>query len=729
MNSYRASAALLSGVAAVAVLSTSHAFAQDQGATQPTKSTVETIVVTAEKRTETARDVPIAMTVLSGDVLAHEGLTRLEDYIDTVPGMTLISANPGYNQIVSRGISIGASGFTSGVATYIDDTPYTTEGPFANGGSATPNLDTYDLQRVEFLRGPQGTLYGTNALGGLVKYVTNAPDPSGFAASAQGGLSSVEHGGTGYDLHGMVNVPLADDTALRVVGYDNLYPGFIDDPSRGAKDINEVRIAGVRASLLYAPTEDFSIRLNAIYQTLHLGDYSTEDVYPGTLQPVYGDLTQERAFNQSGHVNNEIYNATIKWNVGFADLLSTTSYMDLDPTYPQDFSAFYGSYFSSALGGNYGGALLFSEPVHGITQEVRLSSHDDGPLDWQVGGYFTSQNAAEFEAVVPFDYATSRIISSDLTTGGVYYINSAYKEYAGYANLDYHFAPTLDAALGGRYSGNVQSYHQVNSGDLSGAGDFSTRSSEGVFTYSGDLRWHATSNTMVYGRIATGYVPGGPNDVLPGSTLPESYRSSTTTNYEVGVKSSLLDDTLSVDVDVFDVEWKDIQLIAQVGSLYGATNGGTARSQGLEWALSYIPVDGLTLNSSGAYTDARLTEATPASVGGNVGDPLPYSPLWATTTSVDYEHPLFDSYSGFVNASWRYMGSRESEFSTAGRAHLPGYSIFDLRVGIETDGWTAALYAKNLSDERAFTAITSYVYDSATVMTPRTVGIELSKQF
>jgi outer membrane receptor protein involved in Fe transport len=718
MSSYRASAALLSGVAAVAVLSGANAWAQEQDAQSQSK--IETIVVTAEKRTESAHDVPMAMTVLSGDKLTHEGLTRLEDYIDMVPGMTLISANPGYNQIVSRGISIGAAGFTSGVATYIDETPYTTEGPFANGGSAAPNLDTYDLQRVEFLQGPQGTLYGTNALGGLVKYVTNAPDTSGFAASAQAGFSSVDHGGTGYDLHGMVNVPLADDAALRVVGYDNLYPGFIDDPSRNAKDINDVKIAGLRASLLYAPTDDFSIRLNVFYQTLQLGDYSTEDVY-ANLQPVYGDLTQERAFNQSGHVNNEIYSATIKWNVGFADLLSTTSYMGIQPTYPQDFSAFYPGSF-----GPDGAALLFSEPVHGITQEARLSSHEGGPIDWQVGGFFTSQNAQEFEAVVPFDYATGQIISSDLTDGSVYYINSAYKEYAGYANVDYHIIPTLDVALGGRYSSNVQSYHQVNSGAFVGPGDFSTRSSEGVFTYSGDVRWHVTSDTMAYGRIATGYVPGGPNDVLPGSNLPESYHSSTTTNYEVGVKNNLLDGRLSIDVDVFDVEWKDIQLIAQVGALYGATNGGTARSDGLEWAFGYIPVDGLTLNFSGAYTDARLTAATPASVGGVSGDALPYSALWTTTTSVNYERPLFDDYSGFVNARWHYSGSRESEFSPYGREILPGYSIVDLRLGVENDRWSLAVYAKNLADERAFTAITSYVYESATVMTPRTIGVELS---
>jgi len=166
-----------------------------------------------------------------------------------------------------------------------------------------------------------------------------------------------------------------------------------------------------------------------------------------------------------------------------------------------------------------------------------------------------------------------------------------------------------------------------------------------------------------------------------------------------------------------------------VGGLYGATNGGSARSDGLEWALAYVPVDGLTLNSSGAYIDARLTEATPASVGGQVGDPLPYSALWTTTQSVNYERPLFDTYSGFVNASWSYTGGRKSEFSPFGREHLPGYSVFNLRLGVEDDSWMLAVYAKNLGDERAFTAITSYVYDSATVITPRTLGVELSKKF
>ncbi len=735
MTADEAVAALLAGTGLEAVPDGSGGLiirrksAERSGWLRERSGTVETVIVTAQKRDESDRDVPMSISVLGGEQLLRTGSTRFEDYIGKVPGLTLVSTNPGSNQIVARGISIGVSAFTSGVATYVDETPYTTEGPFANGGTAAPNLDTFDLQRIEVLRGPQGTLYGANALGGLMKYVTNAPDPSGFAGQVQAGVSTVEHGGTGYDLHGMVNVPLSDDAALRVVGYSNEYPGFIDDPHRGKKDINDVKISGVRASFLYAPSEDLSIRLSAIYQTLRFGDFSAEDVFPGTLLPVFGDLTQEREIPQHGGTDNEIYNATIRWNAGFADVLSTTSYMRVSPTYNYDFSAYYGGYLTGVKGSPYGAALDFKEPVHGITQEIRLSSHDSGPLEWLVGGYYTDETSDEYEGIVPVDLSNGQIQYHDITSVGAFYITSTYKEYAGFANLDYHITPTFDVAVGGRYSQNDQTYHQVNDGPLVGTADFITVSSEDVFTYSGDVRWHVAPNTMLYTRVASGFVPGGPNDVIPGSTLPPIYDSSSTLNYEVGVKSNLFDNRLSIDVDVFDVEWQNIQLIAQVGMLYGAVNGGTARSQGAEWAVGYVPLDGLTLNFSGAYTDARLTESTPASVGGHAGDRLPYSAFWTTAVSANYERPVFEEYLGFVNANWRFSGSRGGEFSTGTRQHLSSYNIFDLRAGIENERWTLALYVKNLSDQRAMTAVQTYSYLTATLNTPRTVGASLTANF
>lgn len=696
---------------------------------------LQEIVVTAEKRSERLSDVPMSVTAISGSDLERMQATRFEDYIGQIPGMTLIAASPVSNQLVIRGVTVGAASINSSVATYLDDTPYTSEGPFANTG-ISPNIDPYDLQRIEVLRGPQGTLYGSLALGGLLKYVTNAPDPTHFAASAQTGVSTVDHGGgTGFDVHAMVNLPLADNAALRLVGYDSYYPGFIDDPSRGLQDINGSHVSGGRAALLYTPTDSFSVRFNVLHQEIHAGDISTEDVNPG-LTPTYGNLTMERLIAQPSEGENELYNMTINWDLGFAKLLSSTSYAETPLSTTADASGLYGPIVSSIFGAHYGAGVVVSEPVHDLTQELRLSSSTSGPFEWQMGTFFTHEQSYENEQIFLADPATHQLVYNFPVGLGTYNITPTYREIAGFANLDYHFTPTFDVSLGGRYSQDHQTYHQTSEGVFSGSTDIATKSSENVFTYSGDARWHWTPQTMVYARIATGFVPGGPNDVLPGSTLPESYNSSRTTNYEVGIKSSFLDRRVTLDVTVFDINWTDIQLEALVGNLAGITNGGTARSDGVEWDFAYAPIEGLKFDLNGAYTNARLTQATPASVGGMDGAFLPDVPKWSSSAGVDYEHPLFGDYSGFVGANWRYSDTRLSEFTVLGaRQEMPSYNIVDLRTGVEARNWSVTLYVKNVGDVIAFSNISPLTAagnlgpQQATVFQPRTIGLTLSAKF
>ena len=270
--------------------------------------------------------------------LTQSQANTLQDIANRVPGLQLVSDSPVDNQLIIRGISIGAGALNTSVATYVDEVPYTSEGPFASSSELAPNLDTYDLARVEVLRGPQGTVYGANALGGLLKYVTNAPDLTGFSASFLTGVSSVEHGGVGYEEHGMVNLPLSDTLALRIVANDNRFPGYIDDPSRNQTQINSVDRYGGRASLLWQADPSLAVRLTAQYQYLEAHDTGDVDVYPGSLQPIFGDLKQEKVIAQPQSVENEIYNATINWNLDFASLTSSTSYTKADPTITQDFT-------------------------------------------------------------------------------------------------------------------------------------------------------------------------------------------------------------------------------------------------------------------------------------------------------------------------------------------------------------------------------------------------------
>ena len=700
------------------------------------KTALDEVIVTANKRSERLADVPMSAVVLSGQKLTESQATTLQDIVNRVPGLQLVSDSPVDNQLIIRGISVGTAALNSSVATYLDEVPYTSEGPFADSNNLAPNLDTYDLARVEVLRGPQGTVYGANALGGLLKYVTNAPDPTQFSASFLTGVSSVEHGGVGYEEHAMVNLPLSDTLALRVVANDNRFPGYIDDPSRGQSQINSVDRYGGRASLLWQADPNLSVRLTAQYQSLKAHDTGDVDVYPGTLQPIFGDLTQEKVIAQPQSVVNELYNATIDWNLGFGSLTSSTSYTEAKPNLTEDFTYVYGSYVSSLLGGTYGDALTESEPVHSITQEVRLAWRQDGPWDGMIGGYFTNEGAHEIEATPPIDLSTGQILYGLQSSLGVYDITSAYREFAGFGYLNYHITPAFEVGLGGRYSSAKQSYQQLNNGLITGTDDFTTHSSQSAFTYSADAKYKFDPAAMVYLRVASGFVPGGPNDALPGSPLAETFHSSTTTNYEVGVKGAALDGRLNYDFDVFDVEWKDIQLVAAVNGLYGITNGGAAHSRGVEGAISYVPIQGLSLSANGAYTDARLTQDTPVSVNGNAGDRLPESPFFSSTLGGSYERPLSATVAGFGGLDWHFTGNRLSEFAVgAPRQTLPRYSMVDLRTGIRVKTYEVTLYVKNATDARAIsevaaeTTLNGVNAYSASVITPRTVGLTVSGKY
>ena len=318
-------------------------------------STVQEVVVTAQKRTQQLSDVPMSLSVISGDQLTKTQSTTLQDIVDKTPGLQLISTGPTGNELVIRGLSVGA-GINSSVATYVDEVPYSTEGPFAGSTNVAPNFDTYDLARVEVLKGPQGTLYGANALGGLLKYVTNAPDPSHLSGSFLVGASTVDHGGDGDELHGMVNLPLGDTAALQIVANDTYFPGYINDPSRGAEDINAVRRYGARGSFLWQPSQDLSIRLSADYQYLRGDDMNSEDLSAATLKPLYGDLTQERAIGQPQQLVTEIYNATVNWRFGLGTLTNSTSYSEANQKSLQDLTYAYQSTLESMFPGNLGAA-------------------------------------------------------------------------------------------------------------------------------------------------------------------------------------------------------------------------------------------------------------------------------------------------------------------------------------------------------------------------------------
>ena len=743
-------------VLALSLAAAPPAHADDAPQSASSTSPVQEVVVTAQKREEKLHDVPMGISAITSEELSSEQIVDFADLESKVPGLSVELIAPGEDRLTLRGENVGGVGST--VTTYLDDTPFGSSNALANGSINAGDFDTWDLQRVEVLRGPQGTLYGAGAEGGLLKYVSNPPDPTQYAGALQVGDEDVDHGGDGASVKAMVNVPLASVAAFRVSAFDTRLPGFIDDPQLDEHDVNRGYRTGVRASFLFKPSERFSIRLNAFGQTLHTDGTPYVDAVgavltpltppPDQLEPTHGPYDQDRFINEPGSFIYRLYSAELNWDVGWATATSITSYGTTAQNLFSDATSMVlapggitiGDIAESVTGVPTGVAEVNSLEMKKWTEEVRLASSSAQLLEWQVGFFYTHESSSLQQALPTFSVPDA--IFTTLPALELVGLDALYREWAGFGQLDYHILPQFDLAFGGRWSENKQSADETLGGLLVSPPENLPGSSTGTdFTYSVAPRWHLSSETMLYGRVATGYRPGGPNPLPPGApaSVPTQYQSDTTVNYEVGTRTSLLDNRLSLDVAGFLIDWHKIQLLEDIGGFGIDANGGTARSKGIEWTFGLTPLGGLTFSLTGAYVDAYLTSPAPAA-GGNTGDSLPYAPKWSTSLDGSYQWHAFGSFDALAGATWSYIGSRMSDFSVSPgftlptpQAQLGGYGSLNLRAGLQNPNWIFSLYCKNVGDVRGIT----YYVNSGTpdlggligLVQPRTVGATLTVRF
>ena len=694
---------------------------------------LETIVVTAEKREQSLKDVPMSVTALGGSELEELNLRDFAGYAALVPGLSLASGQAGQTRLTLRGQNAGGVGST--VAVYIDESPFGSSTALLNGSINTGDFDTWDMKRIEVLRGPQGTLYGANSEGGLLKFVTNAPELGKVTVAGELGGEGINHGGMGGSGRVALNMPLADKLALRISGFYDNVPGYTDDPSLGRFDSNGGKKYGGRASVLFAPADALSVRLTAEMQHSSYDGTNIMDVDPVTLKPTSGDLQHNRIVPEPSVFRYYNYNADIDWNVGSVKLVSTTSYGRLDTSTVTDGTPLYGG-LAGAFGGT-GAPLNGENDLKKFTQEVRLSSRTSKPLEWQLGAYYTREAAALVQnlySVLAPDGAPLAMVIQPI-------IDSSYREGAAFLDLTYHFNSRVDIQAGGRRSRNTQDAQQTTT--YNPAFGISPvvvlgSSSESVWTYSVAPTIHLDGNSMLYARVATGYRPGGPNVLPPAAPndVQRSYGSDRTTNTELGVRTTQLGGRLSLDVAVYHVDWKSIQLFEVVDGFGVNANGGTARSQGVEWNVAWLPVRDLSLQWTGAYTDAKLTSDA-ATIGASSGSRLPFAPKWSTAVDGEYKHKLFDNINGFIGATWSYVGSRSTDFASAatptGQIVVSSYSTYDVRIGVDSGRYRLTLYGRNLGDSRGITNYSSAAagapYSTVSVTQPLSGGLTLSAKF
>ncbi|MFO6448326.1 TonB-dependent receptor [Erythrobacter sp. NE805] len=775
--------ALAAGVASAA-LAAGAASAQDSGTAAAEDDadrsvSANEIIVTATKRNERLVDVPMGVTVITGEELEKRQVRSFQDLTAFVPGLSIQTSSPVVTRLILRGLNAGGAGST--VAVYVDDSPIGSSNALLQGALLTSNLDTFDMAAIEVLKGPQGTLYGANSQGGLIKYVTNAPDTSGFSGRAQGEINSVDGGEIGYAVRGVVNAPLGEKAAIRASGFYQKLPGFIDDTNLGIEDVNSGKRYGGRLSLKVDATETLTARVTGFYQRLETRADPNVDVVgsprtyalpgPDIFKPFAGDLEQRRYLLATR--SQDFYNigGELDWDLGGVTLESITSYSRAENRQLRDGGAGAAGYlppaspaapFGVPVSANFfltnflfGGqpTLLRGKEYFKLTkftQELRLQSQGEGFLGWQIGGFYTHENTFSSQDQQFVNATTGAVITTPPGPGGEYTIDARYTEFAGFGEIDLRFSPRFEINAGIRYSTNDQrALLGVGNGFLGiPAGQPPSRQTintdEDAVTFSVSPKWKVNEDTLIYGRVASGFRPGGPNLVPPNAppNYPLGYKSDSTMNYELGFRTTLPDRSLSLDIAAYRIDWTDIQIISLVplnNTIIGVTgNAGEARSEGVEFAVTARPSERLTFMVNGAYTEAKLQQDAPG-IGGAKGDRLAWVPDLTLTLDGEYRLPLGGDTEGFFGFTASYVGERFTDFGTSifATPHipLPDYTTLSLRAGADIGKIRIEAYARNITDSRGMFTYSNAgagaptITGTKAIIQPRTFGLVVTSNF
>lgn len=715
-------------------------------------SHLDEVLVTADKTgvAERLKDVPAPISVISAQALMDSNQSRLEDYFDQIPGLMLAQG-----QLASvtsiRGITTGENtnptvGFT------LDDVPL---GASTNGGAVgqVPIVNPADLAQVEVLRGPQGTIYGDNSMGGLIRYVTVDPSTDRVFGDIRVGGSGVVNGAhLGYNTSAAVNVPLTDTLAIRVSAFTQLDPGYIDNVETGERSVNATKTGGGRISAKWAPSEDFSLKFSALYEKTDLYGASSIDVptigYPNTLG--LGDL-QQYYYPGVGIYDQEWKNASLTLNatVRGVKLTAITGYTFNEFAAEQDFT--------------YAGVAPPPPPVlvtpiqtqnqaHKFSQEIRLTDTLGSHFEWLLGGFYTQEDTSLTQFVSAANPTTGAIVGEP---GSIYWSSGPgrFKETAGFGALTLKATDRFDVQFGARESylatpsltqGNYSGGSLNN--EPSGPSTFIPPSSSywkaNAFTYLVSPRFKLTPDVMIYSRVADGFRPGSgtsnpaPNERCVTQDEPCQINPDKITNYEVGIKADFFNHRLSVDSSLYYIDWKDLQveLLHTSGNYKGikyAANGSGAKSQGADLSLSWKPLKGLTISTWGDWDQAVLTQPF---LQATAGQPLPYSARFTGNFSVQEDIPISGNMLAFFGGKEIYTGDRLGEFTAqyAPRQDLPAYSQTDFNAGIRSDPWTLNLYVNNATDRRGLlygglgSPSAPYEFN---YINPRTIGLSVERTF
>lgn len=738
--------------------------AREQAETQPVEQISPTaeqtggdIIVTATRRSERLQDVPLAITAFQQETMTEKGLVGYEDLARETPGIVVNKPTANFNNFTARGIATNGYGanLAGTVAIYIDELPIS-----ANGNSTILDPTLFDVERVEFLRGPQGTLFGANSLAGAMRIITKAPNLNKTEGAVLVDLGLTDGDAFRQRYNGMINVPLINDkVAFRGVGFVRHEEGWVDNVGTGKENANTLRSYGGRASLLLQPQDGLSLRLTAMHENNKPKD-------SGLINPKLGDYVRRSDRPDQFYAKLTSYNATANADLSIADLTSSSTYATFDQYFVVDLAGTFAQTIPFGLD-----ALAYDKI---FVQETRLASKkSDSPFDWVIGGfYYWKRRDVDYNYRASQPFLTSRNLTG---LSDEYYqrfgAHANQSELAAFGEATYRFSPQFWVTGGLRYtSTKVQSFTEAggfNSNYLTLAltgvrnraltitpipAAVGLKVKDNKASYKVSASYKPNRNLTLYATVATGFRSPvvnaragavsvvNPNDLV----IPQGASSDDLINYEVGLKGSFLDGKLSAALAAYYIDWSNIQVQANRLSdqVQFATNIGKAVSKGLEFEFAVRPGGGLGVFINGSLNDAKVTELTAAeaAISGAVDGFRLAGPRFQGSATVRYDFPISPNVDGFASATASHVGRFPGLFPRVpGNPNLinptfdytQAFTTVNAVGGIEAGPAKISAYVENLFDSKKITYVhPEAFFDSRYArVRPRTIGLRFGYDF
>lgn len=781
----------------IAALVAQGAIAQDAAS----EDDEDVIIVTATKRDANLQDIPFSINAQTMEDIQRSGAVTLEDLSRNVAGLAVQNLGPGQSQVSIRGVSAGQivrdqPGVKEQVGVYLDES-------VVSLSLFTPDLDLFDLNRVETLRGPQGTLFGSGSIGGTVRYITNQPKMGATEGAIEANINLVDGDDFGGHLKGAVNVPLGDKAALRAVGYFTRYGGFIDARREGGgvtENVNDGERYGGRIALTFEPSDSVSITPRVVYQKIVSNGFNRQEIYNLYANPytttrpavTFREREQHLLLREKFSDETMLADLTMKFGFGGVDLTSVSSYINRDILVSRDASALTGSvtvdlaYAPAAvlLPSN----LRDSTDLESFSQELRLSSNGDGPLQWVIGGFYSKVDRVYAQRLptpgydaftdARFGAGTSAAVANGFPANSPYNADLPYdiEQFALFAEASYDMTERLTATLGGRYY-DFKEKRDFISGGLFSNGDRrigDKTKSDGISPRL-LLSYEASDAVTINAQASKGFRLGGVNDPL---NIPlcsggaggvdaltygnrPTYKDETLWNYELGMKGQ--SGGITLNAAAFYTDMKNLQVTADAGSCSSRVvfNVPKAHSKGLEFEFSAKPDEHWEFGVSGSVVDAKFDSSVVTTAGAVIagmrdGNRLPSVPKFQISGNIAYNFEVGGG-EGYIATTIQHVGTRFTQPSdqensrrvfthglpfggapaaaaTTVNLQLPSYELVNLSAGVDLDsGLSLIAYVNNLFDENALLAFDRERGGRARlgfhVGQPRTFGITARQKF